>query len=115
VVPAQSPIASAIARLNLHVRHIGRIRWQAYNGAETRVTRRVTLPEGFEKPKPRSAGSLDTAACCGLQPFLYNALIQLRLTDVTPDLSQHLSSIVGSRQQCVHSVHGILADPALGR
>jgi hypothetical protein len=76
LVPAQNPIASAIARLNLHVRHLGRIRWQAYSGAETRVSRRVTLPEGFEKPKLRSACSLDAVACCGLQPFLHNALIQ---------------------------------------
>src|SRR6266508_1423386 len=50
LIPAQKPIASAIARLNLHVRHIGRIRWQAYSGAQTRVNRRVTLPERFEKP-----------------------------------------------------------------
>jgi hypothetical protein len=48
----QSPVLSL--ELNLHVRHIGRIRCQAYSGAQTRVSRRVTLPERFEKPKLRS-------------------------------------------------------------
>src|SRR4029453_3765054 len=72
-------------------------------------------PERFKKLELRGACSLNAIARGSLQPFLHNALIQLGLIDVTPDLSQHLSSIVGSRQQRVHPVHRILADPALGR